>query len=263
MQVTKCVTATFEVARPLHAVWQACRLPDDGAALHAVVAPGPPSPDNRDANKRPLQPSGDGAGTGASATRTCRLPAFPSFDGRPGCRVTVLASEPQQRLHVRKDDEPCVGTEIQISVGPATAGGWPTRVSLKQWGFSDALLAAGDVIDAHWRQIVADFQLYLTHEISVPGTVFGDFGATLHQTSLGVELGTVFDGGLAFRCGMTEGDLLVGVGPIRVQSIEQLWTILALLGRADAAIPMDAAAPATWEVTWIRAGQLQQANLSL
>ena len=190
--MTKAFEAAFDVERPLHAVWQACRLPTNAE---------PPA---------------------------CRIPAFPSFDGKPGCAATVLSSEPQQHLRVRKDDEPCAGTEIEIRIGPATAGGWPTRVSVRQSGFAPWLLAAGDVAEVHWRHIVADLHLYLVHEVTVPATVWGDFGAAVHQTAMGLELGDVTDGGIASRCGMEPGDLLLTVGPIRVHTIEQLWTVLAL-----------------------------------
>lgn len=183
--------AAFDVERPIHAVWNACRLPADAE---------PPA---------------------------CRIPGFPSFDG-PGCAATIIELEPQRLLRVRKDDEPCAGTEIEIRLGPATAGGWPTRVSIRQSGFAPTLLALGDLARIHWRHIVADFHLYLTHEVAVPGTVWGDFGAALRQTPIGLELDDLASGGLAARCGMKPGDLLLTIGDIRIQSIEQLWTVLAL-----------------------------------
>lgn len=211
--MTQAFAATFEVERPLHAVWQACRLPTDVE---------PPA---------------------------CRIPAFPSFDGNPGCAATVLTSEPQQQLRVRKDDEPCAGTEIEIRVGPATAGGWPTRVSVRQSGFAPWLLAAGDAVEAHWRHIVADFHLYLVHEVTVPDTVWGEIGAALRQTPIGLELADLTDGGLAARCDMQPGDVLLTIAGIRVHTIEQLWTVLALVdSRREKAI------------AWVRDGHRMTAN---
>ena len=198
--------AAFDVERPIHAVWNACRLPADAE---------PPA---------------------------CRIPGFPSFDG-PGCAATIIELEPQRLLRVRKDDEPCAGTEIEIRLGPATAGGWPTRVSIRQSRFAPALLALGDLARIHWRHIVADFHLYLTHDVAVPGTVWGDFGAALRETPIGLELGDI-TGGFAARCGMKPGDLLLTIGDIRIQSIEQLWTVLPL-SRAGAETP----------VVWVRDGR--------
>ena len=205
--MTDAFEATFDVERPNHAVWQACRLP------------------------------------GENGPTTCRIPAFPSFDGQPGCAATVIESKPQQLLRVRKADEPCAGTEIEIRTGPATAGGWPTRVSLRQAGFPAWFLAAGDVVEAHWHHIVADFHLYLAHEVTVPGTVWGDFGAPIRHTPIGLELTSIVDDGFASRCGIRGGDLLLTIGKIRIHSIEQLWTVLALLP-ADERV----------SVTWVRDG---------
>ena len=206
--MSKTFEAAFNVERPLHAVWEACRLPTDDV---------PPK---------------------------CRVPGFPSFDGQPGCAATVIDLAPQQLLRVQKDDEPCAGTEIEIRISPATAGGWPTRISVRQSGFAPWLLAAGDIVEAHWRHIVADFHLYLAHEVTVPGTVWGDIGAGLRQTPIGLELADVADGGLAARCGMQAGDVLLTIGGIRVHTIEQLWTVLALRTAAEDA-----------PVTWARAGR--------
>ncbi|MCY3810374.1 MAG: hypothetical protein OXH15_01075 [Gammaproteobacteria bacterium] len=211
--MSKAFESVFDVERPVHAVWEACRLPTDDAH------PG------------------------------CRIPGFPSLDGQPGCAATVIDSAPQQLLRVRKDDEPCAGTEIVIQVSPATAGGWPTRVSVRQSGFAPWLLAAGDVVEAHWRHIVADFHLYLVHEVTVPGTVWGEIGAALRQTPIGLEIANLTDGGLARRCGMQCGDVLLTMAGIRIQTIEQLWTVLAFVdSRRETAI------------AWVRDGRRMTAN---
>ena len=179
----------------------------------------------------------------------CRIPGFPSFDGQPGCAATIIDVTPQQLLRVRKDDEPCAGTEIEIHISPATAGGWPTRVSVRQSGFAPWLLAAGDVVEAHWHHIVADFHLYLAHEVTVPGTIWGEIGAGLRQTPIGLELAEVTDGGLAARCGMQAGDVLLTIAEIRIHTIEQLWTVLALGTAEDVS------------VTWARNGRRLSATV--
>ena len=211
--MSRAFESVFDVERPLHAVWEACRLPTDNA---------PPA---------------------------CRIPGFPSLDGQPGCAATVIDSAPQQSLRVRKDDEPCAGTEIAIHLSPATAGGWPTRVHVRQSGFPSWLLAAGDVVEAHWRHIAADFHLYLVHEVTVPGTVWGEMGAALKQTPIGLELADLTDGGLAARCDMQPGDVLLTIAGIRIHTIEQLWTVLALVdSRRETAI------------AWVREGRWMTAN---
>lgn len=113
---------------------------------------------------------------GPADTHQCRIPGFPSVDGAPGCLAAVLESEPQKLLRCRKLDMPCAGTEITVRLAPANAAGWPTRVTLRQSGFGAAL--PRDILEAHWRRIVADFRLYLEREVIVPGTAWGvDLGA--------------------------------------------------------------------------------------
>ena len=153
------------------------------------------------------------------------------MDGAPGCAAEVLESAPQKLLRCRKLDMPCAETEITVRIEPANAAGWPTRVTLRQAGFGDAL--PRDILEAHWRQIAADFRLYLEREITVPGTAWGvDLGALFRPTPVGLEVTAVAEGGPAERVGLREGDLLLTVGPIRVHGLAQLWTVLALLPAA-------------------------------
>ena len=159
----------------------------------------------------------------------CRIPGFPSFDGAPGCAATVVAVRPQQSLLAKKADQPCTGSSIAIEVGPANAAGWPTRVTLTQSDLPPPMAAMPDAVQAHWRQIVADFRLYLEREVALPPAAWGpDFGANAKATPLGLELGTVATGGFAERCGMRAGDLLVSLRGVRVRDLPQLWTVLAL-----------------------------------
>ena len=158
----------------------------------------------------------------------CRIPGFPAVDGASGCAAEVLECEPQKLLRCRKLDLPCAGTEITVRLEPANAAGWPTRVTLRQSGFDAAL--PRDILEVHWRQIAADFRLYLEREITVPGTAWGvDLGALFLQTPVGLEVTAVVEGGRADRVGLRAGDLLLTVGPIRVHDLAQLWTVLALL----------------------------------
>ncbi|MYE13718.1 MAG: hypothetical protein F4X99_19095 [Gammaproteobacteria bacterium] len=165
---------------------------------------------------------------GPTDAQECRIPGFPSMDGAPGCAAEVLESAPQKLLRCRKLDMPCAETEITVRIEPANAAGWPTRVTLRQAGFGDAL--PRDILEAHWRQIAADFRLYLEREVTLPGTAWGlDLGALFRQTPVGLEATAIVAGGLVDRAGLRDGDLLLTVGPIRVHDLSQLWTVLALL----------------------------------
>ena len=186
---------TFHVEQPLATVWARLR---PGEAPLAVGSP-------------------------------CRIPGFPSFDGEPGCAATVVAMQPQRSLIAKKADQPCAGSSIVIEVGPANAAGWPTRVTLTQSDLPPPMAAIPDAVQAHSRQIVADFQLYLEREVALPPAEWGpDFSANAKPTPLGLELESVANGGFAERCGMQAGDLLVALRGVRVRDLAQLWTVLAL-----------------------------------
>ena len=185
--------------------------------------------------------------------RRCRVPGFPSADGEPGCLASVLASEPQKSLRLRKDDAPCAGSWIHIVVGPANASGWPTHVAVAQFGLPPALERMGDAPKAHWRRIVADFRLYLDHGVHAPPVTWGaDFGASLAQTPTGLAVTRVEEGAFAGRCGMREGDLLVALRGVRTLCYSQLWSMLALTEPGD-----------VMAVQWVRDGQMHTAAADL
>ena len=181
---------------------------------------------------------------GENDATTCRIPGFPSFDGGDGCRATVLCRQPQRQLIVVKEDQPCAGSKIRIDIGPANAGGWPTRVTVAQSELPAPMAAMPDAVYAHWQRIVADFRLYLEREVIAPAAAWGpDFGATTEQTPTGLLLAEVAPNGFAARCGMTTGDLLLTLRGVRIHTIGELWTVLAL---SQAGEPTKAA--------WIRDG---------
>lgn len=173
-----------------------------------------------------------------------RIAGFPSFDGLAGCCVEIVASEPQKTLRAIKQDAPCAGSKIAIDIGPANAGGWPTRVSVAQSDLPPPMAAMPDAVLAHWRRIVADFRLYLERQVLVPAAAWGaSLGAMTKPTPIGLELSALEPQGYAARCGMREGDLLLTLRGIRVYDIDQLWTVLAL-----SVVGEEAAA------TWVRQG---------
>ena len=206
------LTAVFNVERPLHEVWEACSSRDERGNF--------------------------------------RIPAFPS-PGGDGCAGTVLESQPQRLLRARKDDMPCAGKEIEIRVEPATAAGWPTRVTLRQSGFPSVFASAREIFDAHFRQIAADFHLYLERGIDLDSSVPDDFGASLVQTPVGLEIRATTAGGFAQRCGMVAGDLLLTLGGVRIHSIGELWAVL----RAQSQRPI--------AVTWARGRERMKGDASI
>lgn len=172
------------------------------------------------------------------------LPGFPSFEPIPmaGASCSPVEIEPGRLLRVRKDHEPCAGTEIAVTLEQEGTG---TRITVVQSGFGAWLDRLRDTAHAHWVQIVADLHLYLERGITVPGTVWGaSLGAEWRRTPVGLEILRLDPGGFGESAGLETGDLLLTVRGIRVHDTQQLWTILALCEPGTDA-----------EITWARGRQ--------
>ena len=169
------------------------------------------------------------------------LPGFPSFVPQKvsGASATLIELDAGRLLRVRKDDEPCAGTEIAVTLEAVDQG---TRITIVQSGFGPWLDRLRDTFQAHWTQIVADFRLYIERGLTVPGTAWSvGLGAQTQETQAGLEIVDVEAGGFGEKAGMEPGDLLLTLRDLRVHDTKQLWTILALTQPGDSA-----------EVTWAR-----------
>ena len=157
------------------------------------------------------------------------LPGFPSFAALPlpGASCTLIEMEPGRLLRVKKDHQPCAGTEIAVRLEQAETG---TRVTVVQSGFGPFLDIVGrDTVFAHGHQIMNDFRLYLERGLTVPGTVWGaNLGARTQQTPVGLEILGIDAGGFAETAGLRVGDLLLTLRGIRLHDTQQLGTVLAL-----------------------------------
>jgi hypothetical protein len=169
------------------------------------------------------------------------LPGFPSFERLPlsGASCSPLEIQEGRLLRLKKDHQPCAGTEIAVRLEQAGTG---TRVTIVQSGFGPFLDIVGrDTVFGHGHQIVRDFRLYLERGLTAPGMVWGPgLGARTKQTPTGLEVVAV-DGGFAKTAGLRAGDLLLSLRGIRLHDTQQLWTVLALTEPGASA-----------DVTWAR-----------
>jgi Activator of Hsp90 ATPase homolog 1-like protein len=169
---------------------------------------------------------------------------LPGFDSQ----VTVVEATAPDRLRATKDDEPCAGTDIVVTLEDADTG---TRVHVTQSRFGDWLPERYEVMSVGWRYIVADLHTYLATGVHARRHLrrWGDLGAEATAVDGGVAIDRVREGTLAQRLGLADGDLLVTLGGAPVASLDDLVTVLRVL---DAAARPDA--------EWIRAGELMTAN---
>jgi hypothetical protein len=180
------------------------------------------------------------------------LPGFPSLPPLdiPGASCTPIEIEAGRLLRVKKDDQPCAGSEIAVRLEQAGTG---TRVTVVQSGFGPFLDFAGrDTVFGHGRQIVNDLRLYIERGVRVPGTAWGRFlGATPKQTAVGLEIEAIQPGAFAAQAGLQVGDLLLTLCGIRIHDLQQLWTVLALTPIGESV-----------EVSWARGLEVMQGKAS-
>jgi hypothetical protein len=147
----------------------------------------------------------------------------------PGWEMTgeVLEAEPGKKLLLRKDGQPCKGTEILIELQAAGAG---TRVRLVQSGFAAAApTIALNMLGIGADFIFRDFALYLE-----TGVIAGrhmsswatSFGAEVEETPTGLRIGAVPPNTFAARAGLEAGDRLVTLAGAAV--ITQRDLVIAL-----------------------------------
>jgi hypothetical protein len=169
---------------------------------------------------------------------------LPGFDSL----ATVLDASPPDRLRATKDDEPCAGTDIVITLEDEGTG---TRVHVVQSRFGAWLEAGYEIMSVGWRYIVADLQTYLATGVHARRHLrpWGDLGAEPTAVDGGIRLDGVRQAGLVDHIGIIDGDLLTTIAGAPVASLDDLVTVLRVLPAG--------ARPAA---EWIRSGALMTTN---
>lgn len=159
---------------------------------------------------------------------------LPGFDSA----ATVVDADPPDRLRATKDEQPCAGTDVVVTLTDEDTG---TRIHVVQSRFGDHLPAPRDLMEIGWRHIVADLHTFLAtgahaHRHLRP---WGDLGATTTALDGGLLVEGIRPGGLADRLGLTDGDLLTALAGAPVTAPADLDTILRV-------IDLGATPPAEW-----------------
>ena len=165
---------------------------------------------------------------------------LPGFDSQ----ATIVDADPPGRLHATKDDEPCAGTDIVVTLEDDEIG---VRIHVVQSRFGAWLPERYEMMSVGWRYIVADLQTYLATGVHARRHLapWGDLGAAATAIDGGIRVDRIAEGGLASRLGLDDGDLLVRLAGAPVASLDDLVTVLRALDPDGA--------PAA---EWIRSGSL-------
>jgi hypothetical protein len=172
---------------------------------------------------------------------------LPGFDST----ATVTDEDTGTRLQLTKDDEPCAGTDIVVTLDDEQGG---TRITVVQSRFGDWLPALYDTMAVGWRHIVADLQTYLCTGAHARRHLraWGDLGADVTPTAGGLRVSGVRSETLADRLGFHDDDLLVVLAGAPVSTHDDLLTVLRAISGEDKTV----------EAEWVRDGAMHKASAS-
>lgn len=173
---------------------------------------------------------------------------LPGFDAE----ATVTGHEVGTMFHAVKDDEPCAGTDIVVTLDDNGSG---TRITVVQSGFGDWMRPHYEMMAIGWRHIVADLETYLARGVHVGRHLreWGDLGGDVEPMTGGIQVTAVRDGSLAHRLNLVDNDLLVALGGAPVSNLDDLVTVLRVLRGRTGDI----------EAEWIRGGTPHRAVTKL
>jgi len=172
---------------------------------------------------------------------------LPGFDSA----VTATEQESGTELRVTKDDEPCAGTDIVVTLDVTDTG---TRITVVQSRFGDWMPPLYDTMAVGWRHIVADLQTYLCTGAHARRHFrpWFDLGADVTATAGGLRISNVRADTLAHRLGLHDDDLLVVLAGAPVSGHDDLVTVLRVLDHR----------PGEIEAEWVRDGSVRTAVAS-
>lgn len=160
----------------------------------------------------------------------------------PGFEASAveLEVEPGRRLRVRKDTQPCEGTEVVVTLEATDTG---TRVTVVQSGFGAWFEAALDSLEIGWSQIVADLVLYLERGIIAARHLlpWAGFGCSVREVTTGLEVVDIYPGGFAEQAGLEAGDLLLTIGNAPVFTLRDFQSLMRVFRSGEKV-----------EATWVR-----------
>jgi hypothetical protein len=160
----------------------------------------------------------------------------------------VVEADAPERLRATKEEQPCAGTDILVTLESVAAG---TKITVVQSRFGDWLPAAYDVMAVGWRHIVADLEVYLFTGVHARRHLrpWGDLGTDVTPVAGGLRVASVRAGTLAERLGLREHDLLTGLAGAPVANHDDLATVLRVITTRPGEVAAE----------WVRDGEFHRA----
>ncbi len=150
-----------------------------------------------------------------STTEPAAAYHLPGFEAR----CVPIEVDPGRVLRVRKDEEPCKGTEIVVVLEAEGSG---TRITVVQSGFGPWLPSVLETFRVVWNLIVADLALYIERRISLKTHLVGappprvSLGIRTQDRLTGLLVTGVDAGSFGERAGLETGDLMLTLNNVRL-----------------------------------------------
>jgi hypothetical protein len=173
---------------------------------------------------------------------------LPGFE----CRGAEVEVEHQQRLTVRKLDQPCADTIIAVTFEHVDTG---TRIRVVQSGFDQAFVdMAGEAFWTHAQHIFADLHLFFETGV-IAGRAWrpwAPLGLGVTVEPFGLRVTTVHDATWADRVGLRTDDVVLTIAGAPLYTARELGVVERIVRPGD-----DVAA------TWAREGERREATATV
>jgi hypothetical protein len=173
---------------------------------------------------------------------------LPGFE----CRGAEVDLEHQQRLTVRKVDQPCADTLIAITFEHEGTG---TRIRVVQSGFDEAFVrTAGDSFWIHAEHIFADLHLLFAAGVIARRAwrPWAPLGVAVTDEPFGLRVAGVGPGTWAERVGLKAGDVLLTAAGAPLYTTRELGVIERVVRAGDDVVG-----------TWARDGGRTEASAAV
>lgn len=149
------------------------------------------------------------------------------------CRGLEIEADPARRLTVRKLDEPCAGTLIDITFEHEGTG---TRIRVVQSGFDEAFVKrAGPAFWLHAEHLFADLHLFFETGLVARRAwlPWAPLGIQVEAKPFGLVAASVGAGTWADRVGMSSGDVLLTISGAPLYDVGELGVVERIARSGD------------------------------